>query len=161
LFFLEATLSGGFFVGNRKRYEQYERIRMNPQEPLWHEDFRDALRHAVKAMGGYEVVGKDLWPAKSPKAAGCWLSDCLNPERAAKFSVDEMARLLKIARAAGVHCAMNQLHIEAGYAPPVIAPDRTPEQDLAEMMQRHAAEYARLANEHAAVTQARKVSNIR
>jgi hypothetical protein len=127
---------------------------MNPQEPLWHEDFRDALRHAVKGMGGYEVVGKDLWPAKSAKAAGCWLSDCLNPERAAKFSVDEIAQLLKLARAAGVHCAMAQLHLEAGYAPPVIAASRTPEQELAEKMMRHASEYARLANEHAAVRKA-------
>lgn len=125
---------------------------MNPQE-LFHEDFRDALRQAVKALGGYDTVGADLWPSKTRKAAGAWLSDCLNPERAAKLDLEEISQILRMARERGVHCAMHQLAEESGYAPPVIRPDRTPEQLLAEQMKRMVADLARLADEHAAIVQ--------
>lgn len=124
---------------------------MSTQDPLFHEDFRDALRHIVKAMGGVEAVGSELWPAKTRKAAGTWLSDCLNPERPAKLDLEEVVELLRMGRIAQVHCAMDQLASEAGYAKPDIAPTKTPRQELAEKMQRLAAEYAKLADEDAAL----------
>lgn len=127
---------------------------MSPQDALFHEDVTDALRHAIKALGGFEVVGHDLWPTKPRAAAGRLLSDCLNPERPAKLDLDDVVALLRMARERGVHCAMWQLADDAGYTRPAIAPTKTPEQELADRMLRHAQEYARLADEHAAIKQA-------
>lgn len=124
---------------------------MSSQAPLFHEDFRDALRHAVKAMGGVEAVGVDLWPGKSRRAAGAWLSDCLNPERAAKLDVEDLILLLRLCRGRGIHCAMHQLADDAGYVRPDIAPQRTREQDLADQMQRTLDDFRRLADEAAAL----------
>lgn len=124
---------------------------MNPQE-LFHDDFRDALRHAVKALGGYDSVGSDLWPSKTRKAAGAWLSDCLNPERAAKLDLEEISQILRMARDKGIHCAFYQLCDESLYAhPPIVAP-KTPLEEKAERFQRMATEFARLAAEVAAET---------
>ncbi len=118
---------------------------------LFHENFNDALRHAVKALGGFEVVGSDLWPTKGRKAAGILLSDILNPERAAKFDIDDLVGLLRLARDRGVHCAMQQLCIDAGYKTPEIAAAPTKRQTIAAQRQRLAAEFARLADEEAAL----------
>jgi hypothetical protein len=127
---------------------------MNSQDALFHENLNDALRHAVKALGGFEVVGSDLWPTKGRKAAGILLSDCLNPERPAKLDLDDVVGLLKLARDRGVHCAMQQLCLDAGYKTPEIAAAKTPRQELATKMQRAAAEYSRLADEAAALDRA-------
>ena len=88
------------------------------QQDLIHEDWRDALRHVVKALGGMEVVGADLWPGKTRKHAGTWLSDCLNPERAAKLDLEELIALMRMARAKGVHLPVHFLCDELGYARP-------------------------------------------
>lgn len=127
---------------------------MTPQDQLFHEDLTDALRHAIKALGGFEVVGHDLWPTKSAAAAGRLLSDCLNPERPAKLDVDDVVALLAMGRRRGVHCAMWQLCDDTGYTRPSIAPDRTPEQELAEKLVRQAAEFKQTADELAAIKHA-------
>lgn len=127
----------------------YDENRMQTQE-LFHDDFRDALRHAVKALGGYDAVGVDLWPAKTRKAAGAWLSDCLNPERPAKLDLEEVVQILRMARDKGIHCGMYQLCDEALYAhPPIVAP-KSPLEEKAERLERLAAEFKRLAAEVAA-----------
>lgn len=124
---------------------------MQVQE-LFHDDFRDALRHAIKALGGYEVVGADLWPAKLRKAAGNWLNDCLNPERPAKLDLEEVVQIMRLARDKGIHCAMYQLCDDALYArPPIVAP-KSPLEEKAERLERLAAEFKRLAAEVAAET---------
>lgn len=124
---------------------------MQPIE-LFHDDFRDALRHAVKALGGFDTVGHDLWPVKTRKAAGAWLSDCLNPERAAKLDLEEISQILRMARDRGIHCAMYQLCDESLYAhPPIVAP-KSPLEEKAERLQRIASEFGRLAAEVAAET---------
>lgn len=71
------------------------------------------------------------------------------------LDLDDVVALLRMARVRGVHCAMWQLTDDAGYTRPQIAPTKTPEQELAERMQRHAQEFARLADEHAAIVQAK------
>lgn len=131
------------------------------QDKLWYDDIGTALAQVVLALGGCASVGKRLWPAKPVKAAETKCANCLNPLHDWKFDLEEIVMILRWGREEGAHFAMYKLCEDAGYGQPDIAPGKTPEQDLAEKMQRHAAEYARLANEHAAVTQARKVSNIR
>ncbi|MDP2322540.1 MAG: hypothetical protein Q8N51_00730 [Gammaproteobacteria bacterium] len=88
------------------------------QQDLIHEDWRDALRHAVKAMGGFDVVGAELWPGKTRRAAGAWLSDAINPERAAKLDLEELLQLLRLARAKGLHIGLHFLCDELGYTRP-------------------------------------------
>ena len=129
----------------------YDKIRMTPQNPLFHEDWRDALRHTIKALGGFEAVGHDLWPAKSRKIAGSWLSDCLNAERPAKLDLEEIETTLRMARERGIHCAMHHLCDRVGYTRTDIAPGRTKHQQLADEYLRHATEMARLADELAAL----------
>lgn len=85
---------------------------MDVQSALFHEDFTDALQHQVKALGGVEAVGVEIWRDKSRKAAGAWLSDCLNPKRSAKLSLTELVLLLRMGRDAGIMCAFEQLAIE-------------------------------------------------
>lgn len=122
---------------------------MQTQE-LFHDDFRDALRHAVKALGGYDAVGIDLWPSKTRKAAGAWLSDCLNPERPAKLDLEEITQILRMAREKHIHCAMYQLCDETLYAHPAITSPKSDLEVKAERLQRIAAEFGRLAAEVAA-----------
>lgn len=88
------------------------------QQDLIHEDWRDALRHAVKAMGGYDVVGAEIWPSKPRRAAGAWLSDCLNPERPAKLDIEEIQQLMRMARNKGLHIVLHFLCDELGYSRP-------------------------------------------
>lgn len=123
---------------------------MGTQEVLFHEDFRDAFKHLVKALGGYEAVGLELWPSKSVKAAGNWLRDCLDTERAAKLDLEEVVKLLRMGRERGIHCAMHKLNDELGYEPPTIAPIKTQAQQLGERMGFHLREFQRLADEQAA-----------
>lgn len=93
------------------------------QQDLIHEDWRDALRHTVKALGGFETVGEQLWPGKLRKAAGAWLSDCLNPERPAKLDLEELQHLMRLARDRGVHLPMHYLCDDLGYGhPPPVEP---------------------------------------
>ena len=88
------------------------------QQELLHEDWRDALRHLVKALGGMDAVGVDLWPGKTRHAAGAWLSDCLNPDRPAKLDLEDLLHLLKLARDRGVHLGVHFLCDELGYQRP-------------------------------------------
>lgn len=133
---------------------------MSQQPELFYDDFQDALRYAIKALGGFEAVGADLWPGKTRKQAGNWLSDCLNPERAAKLDIGELVELLRMARAAGIHSAMNQLADDVGYEKPKIAPAVSEEQKLAAEMQRCVDTFKRLAEEADALRQ-HKVAEVR
>lgn len=120
---------------------------MNPQDELFHEDWRDALRHVVKALGGYEAVGIVLYPTKTRKAAGNWLSDCLNPERAAKPELEDIEALLRMGREAGCHTAMHILADRTNYERPKAAAPKSTKCVLLEQQAIHAAEQARLQRE--------------
>jgi len=115
------------------------------QQDLIHEDWRDALRHVVKALGGYDAVGIELWPGKTRKAAGAWLSDALNPERHAKLALEELLALLSMAKAKGVHLGLHFLCDELGYSRP--APVE-PEDQVAELVRQQ----ARILDEMRALT---------
>lgn len=133
---------------------------MQTQE-LFHDDFRDALRHTVKALGGYDAVGADLWPGKTRKAAGAWLSDCLNPERPAKLDLEELSHVLRMARERGIHTGMHQLAEETGYARPEIAPQLTEAQKLAARRVKLSHELAQIADEEAALERAQTMRELR
>lgn len=121
---------------------------MNTQNELFHEDWRDALRHLVKALGGFETAGADLFPHKSRKAAGNWLSDCLNVERPAKLDLEEIEALLRLGRAAGCHIGLTFLCDSSGYSSPTTI---EPSDTLAEcerQMDRHVGAMADLLNRY-------------
>lgn len=82
------------------------------------EDFNDALREAVRQMGGHKKVGPTLWPELLSEQAANRLRDCLNPERRDKLSPEQALFILAQARAAGFHGAMAFVAFSAGYEPP-------------------------------------------
>jgi transposase len=104
------------------------------QEKLFHEDWRDALKHLVKALGGFDAVGIEIWPAKTRKAAGAWLSDCLNPERPAKLDLEEIQKLLQMGRDRDLHVGLYQLVDDLGYARPATRDPQDVEGEIARQM---------------------------
>ena len=85
------------------------------QEPLFFEDWRDAMRHAVAALGGAKVVAAQMRPELKPDHAARWLNDCLNADRREHLHVDHLLHLLTLARQHGVHAGMAYLADECGY----------------------------------------------
>lgn len=107
---------------------------MQTQGRLFFESFQEAMRHQVTELGGFEAVGVEIFPAKSRKAAGNWLSDCLNDERPAKLSLDEVVQLLRIGRNNGSMVAFDQLGRETNTE---IKP-ATPRSERAELLDKQA-----------------------
>jgi len=151
----------GFLWSRHGITDSYGKVRMATQDQLFHEDFRDALKHLVKALGGPEAVGLELWPAKSMKAAGNWLRDCLDPSRQAKLDIEEIVQLIRMGRERGVHCAIHKLADETGYERPGIAPPKTKAQLIGEQMEYHLREFRRLADEHAAAITASELRSVK
>ena len=83
------------------------------------ESINDALIECVKALGGSKSVGCMLWPEKAPEAAQRALLDCLNGDRPARLSPEQVLLLLRKARQAGFHGAAEWLMGDLGYARPV------------------------------------------
>lgn len=86
---------------------------------LFHESLADALREVVQALGGTKAVGAMLRPERGADAAGRWVADCINAERAENFHPEHVLFLLRAGRAAGCHAAANFLMRESGYADPI------------------------------------------
>lgn len=86
------------------------------QEALFYEDFRGAVCHLIKSLGGAKRVGGILRPTLSVKQAEGWVNDCLNPDRVTKFDFEDIVTLLNAGRDKHIHCAINQLAYETGYA---------------------------------------------
>lgn len=95
------------------------------------ESINEALIACVKACGGSKQVGPLLWPEKTSDAAQRTLLDCLNDERPAKLSPEQVLLILRMARAKGYHGAMEFLCSDAGYTLP--APIE-PVDEVAELM---------------------------
>ena len=85
------------------------------QEPLFFDDWADALRHVVAALGGPKQVGAALRPEMKPDHAGRWLMDCLNSDRREYLSPDHLLHLLALGRKAGVHAGMSYMAESCGY----------------------------------------------
>lgn len=83
------------------------------------DSLNDELIAMVKALGGSKVIGPMLWPEKMADAAQRLLLDCLNPERPAHLTPEQMLFLLKKARQAGQHGAIEWLMGDLGYAKPI------------------------------------------
>lgn len=80
-------------------------------------DINDALISCVKAAGGSKVVGPKLWPDKAPDTAQRALLDCLNPDRAAHLTPDQLVFVFRLARDAGCHDGMDAMCSALSYAP--------------------------------------------
>jgi hypothetical protein len=87
----------------------------NPQMGLLIESVHDALGDAVRALGGPKVVASMMWPTKSIDAGRKKLLDMLSPDRDEKFSPEQVIWLLRQARQAGYHNAMQWVCGETGY----------------------------------------------
>lgn len=89
-------------------------------QPLFVETLSEALKEAVRACGGAKKVAGQLWPEKPLEAAQTRLLDCLNDARPDKLSPEQTLLILKLAREAGSHVAINFICAEAGYANPLV-----------------------------------------
>lgn len=82
------------------------------------ESLNDALIACVKACGGSKQVGPLLWPEKTPDSAQRLLLDCLNEERPAKLSPEQLLLVLRMARAKGYHGGIEYIATDLGYTEP-------------------------------------------
>lgn len=97
------------------------------------DNFTTALVECVKALGGSKQVGPQLWPEKTPDAAQRLLLDCLNDDRPAHLTPDQVVLILRLARAKGVHIGFEFLAADLGYAPPVAI---EPRDEVAELQRK-------------------------
>lgn len=108
------------------------------------DDEMDALREAVRALGGPQVVGHMLRSGLAPDKAGGWLRDCLNAERREKLEFHEVLAIFRRAREAGCHEPWQWINGEVGYrCEPMI-----PEDEKADLMRKYIAaahEFSHLA----------------
>jgi hypothetical protein len=104
------------------------------------ESLNDALIACVRAAGGSAIVGPKLWPEKPRDAAQRALLDCLNEDRPAKLSPEQVLLVLRLARAKGYHEGMNFIAADLGYGTPVPIEPR----DEAAELQRQFIESVRL-----------------
>lgn len=89
----------------------------------------DALTSAVNTLGGFKKVGPAMRPELPIDQAAGWLRDCLNPARREKLAPEQVLLILRMARQAGVHSAMNFLAFDTGYKASPVDP-QTQEQEL-------------------------------
>jgi len=82
------------------------------------ESINDALIECVKACGGSKVVGMELWPSKGMEPAQRYLLDCLNTERPAKLSPEEVLHIFRMARERGCHAGMQYMAAFLSYSMP-------------------------------------------
>lgn len=82
------------------------------------EDVNDALREAVRQLGGNKKVGAMLRPEVPLTQAENWIRDCLNADRREKLSPEQVLLILVEARKAGYHGAMAFITGHCGYEKP-------------------------------------------
>lgn len=87
------------------------------------ESVNDALQSAVTALGGFKKVGPVLRPELPIDQAAGWLRDCLNPGRREKLAPEQLMLILRQARAAGYHAAMNFVAFDTGYKAAPVDPE--------------------------------------
>jgi len=94
------------------------------------ESLNEALVECIKAAGGSKQVGPLLWPEKAPDSAQRMLLDCMNEDRPAKLSPEQVLLVLRLARAKGYHEGMNFIAADLGYGTPVPVEPRDEVADL-------------------------------
>lgn len=82
------------------------------------ETINDALIQAVKDLGGSKIVGPMLWPELLIDQAQKKLLDCLNPERPHHLTPEQASLILRKAKEAGKHGAMEFVCSYIGYSNP-------------------------------------------
>ena len=92
---------------------------MSDQIPLVVEDYLDAIRATVQALGGFKRIGADMRPDLGVEAAGRWLSDCCSTDRREKLDLTQVAWIRRRARQANVHILATFEMRDAGYADPL------------------------------------------
>jgi len=92
------------------------------------ESINDALQAAVTALGGYKKVGPMLRPELAIDQAANWLRDCLNAARREKLAPEQVMLILRKAREAGYHAAMNFVAFDTGYKATPVDPTSQVEQ---------------------------------
>lgn len=92
------------------------------------ESVNDALQSAVNALGGYKKVGPALRPELPIEQAAGWLRDCLNPGKRDKLGPEQVMLILRKAREAGYHAAMNFVAFDTGYKATPVDPTSQIEQ---------------------------------
>lgn len=80
--------------------------------------FSEALGSACNAIGRKRVA-QLLWPEKSLESAQKEVSDCLHPDRRAKFSLEQVDLICREARQHDCHAPMNYLARTLDYRNPV------------------------------------------
>lgn len=88
------------------------------QIPLFVEDYAEAIRATVQALGGCKRIGSELKPDLMVDAAGRWLADCMNPEKREQLHPTQLAYIRRRARQAGVHILAAFEMRDAGYGEP-------------------------------------------
>lgn len=109
------------------------------QPALFSEDFTDALRDVVRALGGMKEVGSRLRPEIAADDAGGWLKDCLNPKRRERLNPDQVMWLIREGKKVGCHSIIHYISDDAGYTRPS---PLEPKDEVAEL-QRQFIEYAK------------------
>lgn len=117
------------------------------------EGLNQALIECVKAAGGSAIVGRKLFPEKQPDAAQRALLDCLNEDRPAKLSPEQVLLILRLARERGHHGGVAFILADLGYAP--TAPIE-PKDESAELQRQFVEASNRIAD---AVLQAERLAN--
>lgn len=82
------------------------------------EDINDALREAVRQLGGLKKVGAMLRPELPIAQAESWLRHCMIEDRREKLSPEQVLLILVEARKAGYHGAMAFINAHCGYEKP-------------------------------------------
>lgn len=86
------------------------------QDTLFTEDIYDALKDAVRALGGNKEVGVRLRPELASNNAGDWLKDCLNPKNRHVLDPQQIMWIIREAKAIGCHSIVHFICDDAGYA---------------------------------------------
>ncbi|RYF58462.1 MAG: hypothetical protein EOO27_12495 [Comamonadaceae bacterium] len=110
------------------------------------ESLSEALVECIRACGGSKQVGPLLWPEKAPDAAQRLLLDCLNEDRPAKLSPEQLLLVLRLARQRGHHGGINYIAGELGYGTPVPIEPRDEIADLQRQYIETARSMARMAD---------------
>lgn len=84
------------------------------QGALFYEEFLDAIRDAVRALGGAKKVGARLWPGKARSEQ--YLLDCLNPSRRERLIPEELVTIARWAKEeVGCHSIAHYFCDATGY----------------------------------------------